>query len=369
MKIFRNFIPSQLIFGRGRLLILLAMALQVLILAACKHDDLTVPLPNENIRPAGDFVKNNYEMRLFNAALQKTGYFSQLNGAGPFTVLAPTDEAFNALGIYNPSDFDKMNLDSLKKVIAYHILPRKLRVDDIPSNGIDVRYATLEGAQLYVSRATFNPNGGAENELYFNGAEVIRKDVVVANGTLHLLSSLMKPNFNKTVQQWLAEHTDYSVFVKGLKKFGLWDQLAAAGPYTVFAPNNDALEKMDITETSLAAMDASKYIGERLFGAYILQNRHFFVSDAQVFSRISSNGVYQYKLNNDSYYMTYSAGKMYPTFQLAFFLAMRPGNGIADPVIAQATGDVLVKNDNLCSNGLVHHLVNGLLRPEQTLKQ
>ena len=369
MKRFKYFAPYQSIFGRGSLLVLLAMSLQIMFFGACKHDDLTVPLPNENIRPAGDFVKNNYEMRLFSAALEKTNYFSQLNNTGPFTVLAPTDAAFNALGIYNPSDFDKMNLDSLKKVIAYHILPRKLRVDDIPSNGIDVRYATLEGSQLYVSRASLNPNGGAENELYFNGAEVIRKDVVVANGTLHLLGSLMKPNFNKTVQQWLAQHADYSVFVKGLKKFNLWDQLAAKGPYTIFAPNNEALAYLGITETSLNAMDASKYIGDRLFGAYILHDKHFFVSDAQVFSRISSSAKFDYQLKNDSYYMTYSAAKAYPTFQLAFFLAMREANGVFDPVIAQATGDVLVKNDNLCSNGLVHHLVNGLLRPEQTIKQ
>lgn len=369
MKTFKYFIPDPLNFGKGRLLILLAMGLQLLFLAACKHEDLTVPLPNENIRPAGDFVKNNYEMRLFNAALQKTGYFSQINGTGPFTVLAPTDAAFNALGIYNPSDFDKMNLDSLKKVIAYHILPRKLRIDDIPSNGIDVRYATLEGSQLYVSRATFNPNGGAENEVYFDGAEVIRKDVVVANGTLHLLDNLMKPHFDKTVQQWLAERSDYSVFVKGLKKFNLWDQLAASGPFTVFAPNNAALEQVGITAASIDAMETAKYIGDRLFGSYLLYNKHFFVSDAQVFSRISTSASFNYQLNNDTYYMTYGAGKGYPTFKLAFGISVRAGNSGFEPVITSATGDVIVKNDNLCSNGLVHHLVNGLLRPEQAIKQ
>ena len=345
------------------------IALCMLLFAACKHDDLSVAAPNENIRPAGDFVKNNYEMRLFNAALQKTAYFSQLNGAGPFTVLAPTDEAFNALGIYSASDFDKMNQDSLKKVVGYHILPRRLRADDIPSNGIDVRYATLEGTELYVSQATFNPNGGAENETYFSGAEVIRKNVQVANGTLHQLGSVMKPNFNKNIQQWLSQHAEYSVFVTGLKKFGLWDQLAGPGPFTIFAPDNAALENVGITAATLQAMDTSKYIAERLFGTYLLHNRHFFVSDAQVFSRISSNARFDYRLNNDSYFMTYSAFKEYPSFKLAFGVSIRPGNGVLDPVISSGTGNLIAKNDNLCSNGLVHHLVTALLRPEQAIKQ
>ncbi|SOD13348.1 fasciclin domain-containing protein [Pedobacter xixiisoli] len=345
------------------------MALCMLLLAACKHDDLTVAAPNENVRPAGDFVKNNYEMRLFSAALQKTDYFSKLNAAGPFTVLAPTDAAFNALGIYSASDFDKMNQDSLKKVIGYHILPRRLRVDDIPSNGIDVRYTTLEGSDLYVSRASFNPNGGVENETYFSGAEVTRTDVQVANGTLHLLGSVMKPNFTKNIQQWLAERAEYSVFVQGLKKFSLWNQLAGQGSFTVFAPSNAALEEIGITSASIEAMDINKYVGERLFGTYLMHHRHFFVSDAQVFSRINSSSNFEYILNNDSYYMTFSASKAYPTFKLAYWVSIRAGKGGFDPVITSGTGDIVAKNDNLCSNGIVHHMVTALLSPAQAIKQ
>src|SRR5690606_3542689 len=104
-----------------------------------------------NLRPGADFIKNNYEMSLFSAALQKLGYTEELNSAGPFTFLVPTDLAFNELGIYRPSDFDKLDRDSLKKIIAYHILPAQLRLSDIPTNGVDVRYPTLAGPALYAS--------------------------------------------------------------------------------------------------------------------------------------------------------------------------------------------------------------------------
>ncbi|WGQ10902.1 fasciclin domain-containing protein [Pedobacter gandavensis] len=354
---------------RNKMLMILAIGMQILLLASCKHEDLTIAAPNENIRPAGDFVKNNYEMRLFYAALLKTGFADQLNGTGPFTVLAPTDEAFNRMGVYNPSDFNKMNLDSLKKVIGYHLIPRKLRVSDIPNNGIDVRYATLSDADLYVSRASTNPNGGAENELYFSGSEVTRQDVVLANGSLHVLDNVMKPNFNKTVQAWLAGHPDYSVFVSGLKKFNLWDQLAGTAEFTVFAPNNEALKNVGITAASLNEMDASKYLGDLLFGVYLLYDRHFFVSDTEVFARINSNGAFNYFLKNSSYYMTFGGGKLYPTFKLGYGLTLRPGNGPADNPIKSATSNIVAKNDNLCSNGLVHHLADGMVTPEQAIKK
>lgn len=352
----------------SKTLMILAIGMQILLLAACKHDDLTIAAPNENIRPAADFVKNNYEMRLFYAALKKVGYADELNGAGPFTVLVPTDEAFNRMGVYNPSDFDKMNQDSLKKVIGYHLMPRKLRVSDIPNNGIDVRYATLSDADLYVSRASTNPNGGEENELYFSGSEVMRQDVVLANGTLHVLDNVMKPNFNKTVQAWLAGHPDYSVFVSGLKKFNLWDQLAGAAEFTVFAPNNEALKKVGITAASLNEMEASKYEGDLLFGVYLLYDKHFFVSDTQVFSRINSNGAFNYYLKNSSYYMTFGGGKLYPTFKLGYGLTLRPGGPTGSP-ISSATSNIVAKNDNLCSNGLVHHLADGMVTPDQAIKK
>lgn len=348
---------------------ILAIGIQILLLVSCKHDDLTIAPPNENIRPAADFVKNNYEMRLFYAALKKVGYVDQLNGAGPFTVLAPIDAAFNRMGIYNPSDFDKMNVDSLRKVIGYHILPRKLRVSDIPNNGIDVRYATLSEADLYVSRASTNPNGGVENELYFSGSEVTRQDVVLANGNLQVLDNVMKPNFNITVQDWLAGHPDYSVFVSGLKKFNLWEQLAGTTEFTIFAPNNEALKNVGITAASLDEMDASKYQGDLLFGVYILYDRHFFVSDTQVFSKINSNGAFNYYLKNSGYYMTFGGGKLYPTFTLSYGLILRPGNGPADYPIKSATGEIVAKNDNLCSNGLVHHLADGMVTPDQAIKK
>ncbi len=369
MKKLNNFNHNNTVLLKGRALFVWAMALQFLFFAGCKHDDLSVPLPNENLRSASDFIKNNYEMNLFYAALKKVGYVDKLNGEGPFTILAPSDAAFNALGIFNAADFDKMNVDSLRKVIGYHVLPRKLRLSDIPNNGVDVRYATLEGTELYATLASNYPNNpNPENDLYFSGIKVNRKDVVLANGILHLLYGVMKPNFKKTTQQWLAEHADYSVFVKGLKKFNLWDQLNTNAQFTIFAPNNTALENVGITEASLNAMDPSKYIGDLLFGAYLLYDRHFFISDSEAFAIINANGAYNYYLHNSNYYMNF--GSYRANVSTSYYgLTLRTGSSFSDVIVKTVTSDLPAKNDNVCSNGVIHHLIDGLVTPDQAIKK
>ena len=347
-----------------------ALLAPLLLIASCKHDDLSMVKPNENLRPVADFIKNNYEMTLFSAALDKVGYSDQLNAEGPFTFLVPTDLAFNELGVYRASDFDKMNIDSLKRIIGYHILPRRLTLNDVPTNGVDIRYATLEGSSLYASLASTVPGGGSlVNELYFSGSDVVRKDVIVANGVLHVLNQVMKPNFDISTQQWLAQRPDYSVFVAGLKKFNLWEQLSGSGLFTVFAPDNQALEAVGITQETLNTMNANDYKGDLLFGSYLLYDRHFFISDAQVFSIINSDSRFMYFLKNDTHYMEYYAGKNYPSFKLSYTLKLRTGNTVYDQVVREVTSTIVGRNDNLCSNGLVHHLVEGLVRPEEAIKR
>jgi len=346
------------------------VCLFILLLHGCKHDNLTVPLPNENLRPAADFIHNNYEMRLFDAALEKTGLNVELNGNGPFTVLVPNDVAFNEIGIFRPTDLDRINKDSLRRMISYHILPRRLYVSDIPSNSVDFRYATLEGSELYTSIGSISPGAlSPVNMLFFSGAKAIRKDVVLSNGVLHVLDKVMKPQFEKNIQDWLRDKKEYTVFVAGLKKFGLWDQLGGKGPFTVFAPTNEALETRGITMEFLTGAVPQNYIAEVLFGAYIMYDKHFFISDSQVFNVINSNGNYKYHLKDKVHYMEYFANETYPTWKLSYNMKLRDNDTFYSIILADVTYSVAAKMDYLCSNGLIHDLDKGLVSPDQAIKK
>src|SRR5690606_24401444 len=126
------------------------------VIQGCDREDILLNQPNEEVRSLGGFLANNYEYTLFSAALKYTGLLDTLtHGTGPLTVLAPSDDAFRAIGITRPSDFQRMDKDSLRYVMAYHILPFRLNLSDVPMNQAEVRYETLAGEQLYANRYLF----------------------------------------------------------------------------------------------------------------------------------------------------------------------------------------------------------------------
>ncbi len=352
-----------------------AVALLLLFGASCKHDNLLVPKPNENIRPAADFIRNNYDFRLFYAALDYTGLVSELNGEGPFTILAVPDIGFNNLGIMNEVQLRRLNKDSLQHALRFHILKnRRLYTGDIPTNGVDVRYETLAGESVYTSALT------SDKAFFFNGARITRSDIVLANGILHVMNKMLQYHKGKTVQAYLNERPQYSIFVAGLKKFGLWDELAGKGPFTLFAPTDDVFEEKGITIETISAMNEAAYYGNRLFGAYILYEKHFFVSDELVFSQ-SGGGNYKGFLRNDSWYINFYSNSMrnnpgdnfftpYPELSL-WKPSVRPG-GLPDRIgmVTQVYDQPrpLSYYDHLCDNGIVHQLHGLLALPEDVTK-
>jgi uncharacterized surface protein with fasciclin (FAS1) repeats len=339
--------------------------LMVLGLNSCKHTDLEIDKLNENFRPAADFVKNNYDLSLFSAAIEKTGLTQKLNGAGPFTILAPGNEAFNLMGINRPSDFDKMNPDTLKFLVERHILDRRLLSKDIPVNGIDIRYHTLAQTDLYTS--TFNGFDGPL--IFFNGSYASRRDVNIANGSLFVLKRVMKSTAKATVQSWLAARPEYSIFVSALKKFGYWDELASEGPYTVFAPKNEVFEAKGLTADVIAGLNPDRYIKGRLFGGYVFRKKHFFVSDFYVLNQINNDGGYGRFMENDTYFMTIggTAGPYYGgnTF---YTINVRTAKDYPYDPVGNARGDSPVGIDNLTDNGIVQDLKGLLILPEQAFK-
>lgn len=330
--------------------------LVLLVLNSCKHDNLEIVKENENIRAGADFVKNNYQLTLFSAAIEKAGMTEVLNGKGPFTLLAPTDAAFNAIGILRPSDFDKMNPDSLKLLVKSHVLDQRILQQDIPVNGVDVRYRTLAGTQVYCTLASYAGGDVTKpvNDLFYNGSTVTRKDVQLTNGCLQLLNKVMKYTPG-TVQDWLSSHSNYSIFVSGLKKFGLWDKLAGAGPYTVIAPTNAAFATAKITAANIEALVPAQYYGDRLFGAYILNGKHFFISDIIALNTITNGGVYVKEVENDALFVNLIGLQDNDNSSMTYTMGLRTGRSTNSSAVGTAAGSKAIATlDYLTDNGLVH---------------
>ncbi len=112
-------------------------------------------------------------------ALKEAGLVDTLKGPGPFTVFAPTDEAFAKIPKAN---LDKLlaNKDKLKAVLTYHVVPGKLVVADI--NAVKVK--SVQGEQL-----TLDTKGG----VMVNKAKVVSANVVTDNGLIHAIDTVLMP--------------------------------------------------------------------------------------------------------------------------------------------------------------------------------
>lgn len=116
------------------------------------------------------------------AAVQAAGLVDTLKGEGPFTVFAPTDDAFAALPAGTVEDLLKPeNKDKLTAVLTYHVVPGKVMSGDL-SNGM--KAATVQGAEV-----TIMTEGGVK----VDAANVTTADIEASNGVIHVIDAVILP--------------------------------------------------------------------------------------------------------------------------------------------------------------------------------
>ncbi|WP_102108564.1 fasciclin domain-containing protein [Oceaniglobus roseus] len=116
------------------------------------------------------------------AAVEAAGLVETLKGEGPFTVFAPTDEAFAKLPEGTVEDLLKPeNKDKLTAILTYHVVPGKVMSGDL-SDGMTA--ATVEGGEV-----TIKTEGG----VMVNDASVTTADIEASNGVIHVIDTVLMP--------------------------------------------------------------------------------------------------------------------------------------------------------------------------------
>jgi transforming growth factor-beta-induced protein len=117
------------------------------------------------------------------AALKAAGLVDTLKGTGPFTVFAPTDEAFAKLPAGTVDDLLKPeNHDKLVAILTYHVLSGKVMAKDV----VKLREAkTVNGKEVKIMA-----EGG---KVMVDNADVIKADIVCSNGVIHVIDSVILP--------------------------------------------------------------------------------------------------------------------------------------------------------------------------------
>lgn len=116
------------------------------------------------------------------AAVQAAGLVDTLKGEGPFTVFAPTDDAFAALpeGTVETLLMPE-NKDKLVAILTYHVVPGKVMSTDLSNN---MMAATVEGGEI-----TIMTEGGVK----VNQANVVQADIETSNGVIHVIDAVILP--------------------------------------------------------------------------------------------------------------------------------------------------------------------------------
>ncbi|MTI01612.1 fasciclin domain-containing protein [Roseibium sp. RKSG952] len=143
---------------------------------------LTLPLKAQ----AADIVDTAVSAGSFNtlvAAVQAADLVDTLKGKGPYTVFAPTDEAFAALpeGTVETLLLPE-NKDQLVAILTYHVVPAKVMSGDIA--GKRAKVLTVQGDRLSVN---------AKNGVKVNKAEVVQADIEASNGVIHVIDAVLLP--------------------------------------------------------------------------------------------------------------------------------------------------------------------------------
>ena len=119
------------------------------------------------------------------AAIKAAGLVDTLKGAGPFTVLAPTNAAFDKLPAGALEDLLKPeNKEKLVAILTYHVVPGKLKAADVMGMSNPSMPTTVNGKQLTVKTTA---------PVMVNNANVIKTDIEASNGIIHVIDTVLMP--------------------------------------------------------------------------------------------------------------------------------------------------------------------------------
>ncbi|ASY23696.1 Fasciclin domain-containing protein [Candidatus Nanopelagicus abundans] len=159
-------------------------AVLLLTLSACSSDEATESAPAEEAVVTNtivDVAVGNPDFSTLVAALTAADLVTTLQGAGPFTVFAPTNEAFAALpaGVLDALLLPE-NVATLAKILTYHVVSGMVMAADVKDGDV----ATVEGSTVKLSTM-----GGVT----VNKAKVVIADVMADNGVIHAIDAVILP--------------------------------------------------------------------------------------------------------------------------------------------------------------------------------
>lgn len=225
-----------------KFILMLILSLMVMALVACGSDDDDNAKNNE---PTMDIVETAVADGRFTtlvAALAAAGLEDDLAGDGPFTVFAPTDDAFDLLPAGTVTALlDPANQATLIDILTFHVFSGDVRAADVVTldgtaatmlNNKDLRIDVISGSVI------LSYDGNRE-------AMVVITDILATNGVIHVIDVVLDPDdATQDIVDTAVANGSFTTLVQAVTAAGLVDTLKGDGPLTVFAPTDGAFNKL-----------------------------------------------------------------------------------------------------------------------------
>jgi uncharacterized surface protein with fasciclin (FAS1) repeats len=239
-----------------------------------------------------DVVVNSSLHDTLEAAVIAAGLADDLAGEGPFTVFAPTDDAFKALPAGTIETLLEDPTGDLADILLYHVVGAKAMSTDLSDGQI---ISTLLGKELTV---TINGEG-----VFINNAKVTLADIAVDNGVVHVIDAVLLPPA-VTVVDIVVNSAAHDTLEAAVIAAGLADDLSGAGPFTVFAPTDDAFKALPAgTIETLLADPTGNLADILLYHVVSAKSMATDLSDDQVIATLLAGKNITVTINNDGVFI------------------------------------------------------------------
>lgn len=193
------------------------------------------------------------------SAVVKADLAGALSADGPFTVFAPTNNAFAALfAALEISGLDDVSVEDLTSILTYHVVGDNVLSTELSAGAV----AAISGEEFEVT---------IDGDVMLNGTiKVVATDIQGTNGVIHVIDAVLVPEsqMSNTIADIAVANSEFSILVEALMKADLVGAVAdSEAELTVFAPTNDAFTALlsDLGATSLDDISVETLTGILLY--------------------------------------------------------------------------------------------------------
>lgn len=288
-------------------------------------------------------VADNFNLSAFSTVLRQSALDKVLQkGDGPYTLLAPSDLAFNKAGYGSPLAILTADPIQISRIATYHTMDGRYELNKLPY--LFNQELRTRGGKIFATHWI----KGNDTVLTLNGSRVLASNIPATNGLIQVIDRVLSPYLHNKLGDAVAADAGITLFAQALRTSGVLATINQEGPFTIFAPDNTAMKARGY-ESVQQILNTDPQQLKELVNYHIVRDRRF-VYD-YILSTGSSNTTKQAMMDGNAIDIKLLSDRETPGVFSSISL-----RGIGN------TSDIQLTKQNILTGNGVLHVIDGTLR-------